>query len=219
VDDQAQKHNENLPGMGGVFNLVNLAVYHYAGNNPVRYTDPDGKDAGIAAWQHDEDRIDVSSKKVLATLHPAIQQPARGFVLSAKNAGIDLRIKSGMRSIQEQASLYGKGRDSKGNVVDKNSVVTNAKPGQSYHNFGLALDVAIVDGKKNNWNTSSPEWEKIGKLGEAAGFEWGGRWTDLPDAPHFQDSFGLSTKALTNLYDTGQKNGEYVKLPIAKTQE
>jgi hypothetical protein len=30
--------------MGGVFNVVNLHVYHYAGNNPVKYTDPDGND-------------------------------------------------------------------------------------------------------------------------------------------------------------------------------
>ena len=33
----------SLPGMGGVFNTVNLQLYHYAGNNPVKYTDPDGK--------------------------------------------------------------------------------------------------------------------------------------------------------------------------------
>ena len=43
IDDEAKKHNENLPGMGGVFNVVNLHLYHYAGNNPVKYTDPDGK--------------------------------------------------------------------------------------------------------------------------------------------------------------------------------
>uniref|UniRef100_UPI000465C735 RHS repeat domain-containing protein n=1 Tax=Treponema pedis TaxID=409322 RepID=UPI000465C735 len=43
VNDEAKKHNENLPGMGGVFNVVNLHVYHYAGNNPVKYTDPDGE--------------------------------------------------------------------------------------------------------------------------------------------------------------------------------
>jgi len=42
VDDEAKKHNEKLPGMGGAYNLVNLALYHYAGNNPVRYTDPTG---------------------------------------------------------------------------------------------------------------------------------------------------------------------------------
>ena len=44
VDDEAKKHNENLPGMGGVFNVVNLHLYHYAGNNPVKYEDPDGNE-------------------------------------------------------------------------------------------------------------------------------------------------------------------------------
>ena len=44
INDEAKKHNENLPGMGGVFNVVNLHVYHYAGNNPVKYVDPDGRD-------------------------------------------------------------------------------------------------------------------------------------------------------------------------------
>jgi hypothetical protein len=42
VNDEAKKHNENLPGMGGVFNYVNLHTYHYAGNNPVKLTDPNG---------------------------------------------------------------------------------------------------------------------------------------------------------------------------------
>ena len=51
VNDEAKKHNENLPGMGGLFNVVNLHVYHYAGYsqrsfelyNPIKYVDPDGK--------------------------------------------------------------------------------------------------------------------------------------------------------------------------------
>jgi hypothetical protein len=44
VDDEARERNGKLPGMGGVFNTINLHLYHCAGNNPVKYTDPDGRE-------------------------------------------------------------------------------------------------------------------------------------------------------------------------------
>jgi len=43
INDDARKHNQNLPGMGGIFNIVNMHAYHYAGNNPVIYEDTDGR--------------------------------------------------------------------------------------------------------------------------------------------------------------------------------
>ncbi|MGP1459848.1 MAG: hypothetical protein ACTTKL_11185 [Treponema sp.] len=43
MDDEAKQHNQNLPGMGGVFNNVNFNLYHYSANNPIKYTDPDGR--------------------------------------------------------------------------------------------------------------------------------------------------------------------------------
>ena len=65
VNDEAKKRNGNLPGMGGVFNVVNLHVYHYAGNNPVKLVDPDGRlffiddfifsaIGNIAGWRNDD---------------------------------------------------------------------------------------------------------------------------------------------------------------------
>jgi len=43
INDQARERNQNLPGMGGIFNYVNFHVYHYGGNNPVKLMDPDGR--------------------------------------------------------------------------------------------------------------------------------------------------------------------------------
>ena len=47
-----------LPGMEGLFNSVNLNLFHYAANNPVRYVDPDGRKAGDAFNSIEEAAID-----------------------------------------------------------------------------------------------------------------------------------------------------------------
>jgi hypothetical protein len=60
INEEVRRSNQNLPGQGGVFNLVNLHVYHYAGNNPVKYTDPDGRAAGDEFDTMDDAAIDFA---------------------------------------------------------------------------------------------------------------------------------------------------------------
>ena len=68
IDDEAKKNNENLSGMGGVFNVVNLHLYHYAGNNPVKYTDPDGKDNTLTIVPSDIQAFADSIKQTLSSI-------------------------------------------------------------------------------------------------------------------------------------------------------
>lgn len=140
----------------------------------------------------------------LQNLHPAIRQDARNFIAEAEKFGFYLRItRDGhLRSFDEQAELYAKGRTSPGKIV------TNAEPGQSYHNYGLALDVVEIKNGKPLWKNE--HWGKIAQLAEKYGFQWGAAWNDKP---HFQKTFGYHWRDLLAKHNEGEVNGDgYVKL-------
>jgi len=68
INDEARKHNQNLPGMGGIFNTVNMHAYHYAGNNPVKYVDPTGRNG---------DEPDYNSGAVFSSIDLVIRDAQR----------------------------------------------------------------------------------------------------------------------------------------------
>jgi peptidoglycan LD-endopeptidase CwlK len=128
--------------------------------------------------------------KKLQNVHPVVATKARQLISQAYKEGINVIITQGFRSIEEQNKLYAQGRTKPGKIV------TNAKGGYSYHNFGLAFDFAILnDDGTVNWNVDD-KWKRVGQIGKSLDLEWGGDWTNFKDYPHFQYTFGLSLAEL-----------------------
>src|SRR5690606_32687709 len=113
----------------------------------------------------------------------------------------------GLRTNVDQAILFGKGRKSNRDSKHKDctfyngkdyadpsaSKVTNAKPGTSFHNYGLALDFVTCDGygKGIDW-VVGPKWRRAAAIAKELGFTWGGDWTSFRDNPHIEYNGGLS---------------------------
>lgn len=122
--------------------------------------------------------VDERSEKNIATLLLPVRQYARALIHAAAAQGIKIIITSGSRTYAEQDALYAQGRTKPGKIV------TKAKGGQSNHNFGIAFDVTIFNGKTPIWE--SPLYKVVGALGKRLGLTWGGDWTSIVDEPHFE---------------------------------
>lgn len=118
-------------------------------------------------------------------LLPKVKKMAMDFQAKAKLAGIDFVVTSVYRSIEEQNAIYAQGRTAPG------SIVTNAKGGQSFHNWKVAFDIVPVIAGKAIWNDNAL-WSKLGQIGTSIGLEWGGNWQNFKDLPHFQYVAGYS---------------------------
>lgn len=128
---------------------------------------------------------DPRSESSIATLLPKAQEKARQFLAAAARRHVSCRILSGTRTYAAQNALYAQGRATAGPIV------TNARGGQSFHNFGIAWDVGIfVDGAYVTGRTPA-ETRRYTDLAHAMladvdGLDWGGNWVSFPDMPHYQ---------------------------------
>ena len=125
----------------------------------------------------------IDSRK-LEDLHPVVESLARRHIASLEAVGIRTLVTSTFRDFAAQDALYAQGRTKPGKKV------TNARGGQSWHNYGLAYDIYPMILGKPVWGTRSPSdrklWDQVGLTGEAIGLEWSGRWTKFPEMAHFQ---------------------------------
>jgi peptidoglycan L-alanyl-D-glutamate endopeptidase CwlK len=126
------------------------------------------------------------NRKALAKLEPFIAQ-VEAF-LAPK--GVTVEVISGLRSWAAQAALYASGRTKPGPIV------TKARPGSSWHNYGLAIDLGLFKGGIYLDEKKPAEADKlyaeIGKIAAKLGIEWAGTWKSFTETPHFQVTFGLS---------------------------
>lgn len=121
----------------------------------------------------------INSRSLDDLISPARERVQR-FLDSAKAAGIDLLVTSTYRDNDSQTALYAQGRTTPGKIV------TNAKAGQSWHNYRCAVDVVPIVAGKPRWDVKDEVWQKVGALGKAAGLEWAGDWKRFKEYPHFQ---------------------------------
>jgi peptidoglycan LD-endopeptidase CwlK len=195
---------------------VDFNRYAYAGNDPVNGSDANGhsdksevnkekkkqeRREEIARGQHKtgSKTLDTITNKRIVNLRTNMQEKVVRLVNKIYiESGTKLRVVQGYRSTEEQNKLYGYGRteinpNSKPTVKKPlGSTVTNAKGGESYHNYGVAVDI-----QKSPYGSDTPKIDKYtASVAEKLGLEWGGNWTTFKDYPHFQDTQGNSIKSL-----------------------
>lgn len=120
-------------------------------------------------------------------LNSKVTAMASEFINRCKAEGIDILITSTYRDSASQDALYAQGRTKPGKKV------TNARAGQSYHNWGVAFDfVPLVNGKAQ-WNDAAL-FTRCGEIAESVGLEWAGRWTKFKEMAHCQYTNGLTIK-------------------------
>lgn len=136
--------------------------------------------------------MDAITLQRIEQAHPSIRAKLREQYIEANNLlgkGARLRFAYVYRSIEEQNKLY-----------NQRPKVTNAKGGQSIHNYGLAFDIVLLYDNDNNGTFEEASWSMIKDYDKdskadfmeivnyfkSKGWTWGGDWKSFKDNPHFE---------------------------------
>src|SRR5699024_8983299 len=140
---------------------------------------------------------DSSESSEPTELHPKVAENAEKLKEKAADKDIAIQITEGFRTEERQDDLYAQGRTQPGNIV------TNAKGGESYHNYGLAVDFAVEADGEVTWDVNydgngngKSDWVEVADIAKDLGFTWGGDWEEFRDYPHLQMEFGKSIRDL-----------------------
>lgn len=157
--------------------------------------------------------LDKITDTRIDTAHPKVREELRKIYTEANNklGKARLRFSHVLRTFKEQQALY-----------DKHDGSTNAKAGQSFHNYGLAVDIVLLvdmDGNGSfetaswdrfkDWDKDTiPDWQEVVSVFKKYGWEYGGDWQGFKDYPHFQKTFGYRWQDLLAMYNSKKLDKE-----------
>lgn len=154
--------------------------------------------------------MDKITLERIEKIHPKVRKEARQIyneICQALTGRAICRFAFTFRTIAEQDAIYAQGRTKPGKIV------TRARGGYSWHNYGLAVDIVLIhdvdgDGDYDRavWDVKSDfdgdkisDWMEVVAIFKSYGWEWGGDWK-FSDPPHFQKTFGYSVRQLLALH-------------------
>lgn len=159
-------------------------------------------------------KFDKITQDRIALLHPDVRAEVAAGIAEANSKlkdNVQVRLVQGLRTFKEQDALYA-----------QKPKVTNAKGGQSIHNYGLAFDFCLlVDGKEIVWDTKkdfdadgTADWLEVVMVFLRRGWQWGGNWRTFKDFPHLEKTFGNTWQTLLAMYNKKNfiKGTTYVSL-------
>ena len=152
---------------------------------------------------------DALTLRRIALVHPKLRYEAIKMyieICEAVSGRVVVRFSHTLRTPEEQQALFEQGRTTPGNIV------TNAQAGQSFHNYGLAIDIVLLVDKDGNgtfetasWSTiadfdgdGKEDWMEVVEICEKYGWQWGliNSHGKRYDKPHFQKTFGYTIAQL-----------------------
>lgn len=146
----------------------------------------------------------MASRKI-EDLQPIARDKFKAWLVDCDRAGIEILVYCTYRSGVEQDELYKIGRTVVGIGATKakpmGKIVTNAKAGQSFHQYRVAIDCVPLWKGKAMWSGDLPNtpqddklYEKMATLAAKYGIEWAGNWKAFKEKAHFQYTGGLTLK-------------------------
>ncbi|MEF2969323.1 M15 family metallopeptidase [Paenibacillus sp. M1] len=138
------------------------------------------------------EEIKARSAPAFLNLNPALKYAGEKLIERCYERGVEIRITWGYRSAAQQQEMYKQGRTAASKAKGE-KVVTQAKPGESNHNYGLAVDFVRIKGRYNMIadidHDGIADWIEVVTQAKLLGSAWGGDRKSFKDYPHFEMMF------------------------------